>query len=100
MKSKYEAELRHAQGTDFAGVKTDRVGIGTIVEVIDHASGKTEVFTVLGAWDSDPDKNHLSYMSETAKALIGKAPGDELELPMDGVGTQKVKVSTIKAFKE
>ncbi len=99
MQSKYERELRHAQGTDFAGAKTDRVGIGTIAEVIDLASGKTEIFTILGAWDSDPDKNQLSYLSETAKALIGKAPGDELELPLDGVGTQKVKVSAIKAYK-
>ena len=99
LQSKYERELRHAQGTDFAGVKSDRAGIGTIVEVIDLASGNTEIFTILGAWDSDPDKNHLSYMSETAKALIGKAPGHELELPMDGVGTQKVKVHAVKAFK-
>ena len=99
LQSKYERELRHAQGTDFAGVKSDRAGIGTIVEVIDLASGNTEIFTILGAWDSDPDKNHLSYMSETAKALIGKAPGHELELPMDGVGTQKVKVHAVKSFK-
>ena len=100
MQSKYERELRHAQGTDFAGVKTDRVGIGTIVDVVDQDSGKTETFTILGAWDSDPDKNQLSYMSETAKALIGKAPGELVELPVDREGTQKVKVSAVRAFKE
>ena len=99
LKEKYERDLRHAQGTDFADAKTDRIGIGTIAEVIDVASGNTETFTILGAWDSDPDKNHLSYMSETAKALIGKNPGDEVELPVDGVGTQKVKVATIKPYK-
>lgn len=100
MKGKYESELRHAQGTDFAGVKTDRVGIGTIVDVVDEKTGKAETFTILGAWDSDPDKNHLSYMSDAAKALIGKAPGDEVELSLDGVGTHKVKVNAVKAYKE
>ncbi|MDB6074158.1 MAG: GreA/GreB family elongation factor [Verrucomicrobiaceae bacterium] len=99
MKGKYESELRHAQGTDFAGAKTDRAGIGTIVDVVDEKTGKTETFTILGAWDSDPDKNHLSYMSEAAKALIGKSPGDEVELSLDGTNVQKVKLTGIKAYK-
>ncbi len=98
LQSKYERDLRHAQGTDFAGARTDVVSIGTIVE-LEEAGGKTETFTILGAWDSDPEKNYLSYMSETAKTLIGKPVGAELELPMDH-GTQKVKVKAIKAFKE
>jgi transcription elongation GreA/GreB family factor len=32
--------------------------------------------TVLGAWDSDPEKKLVSYLSEVGKALVGRAPGE------------------------
>ena len=99
LKEKYERDLRHAQGTDFAGVPTDRVGIGTVVDVVADG-GKTETFTILGAWDSDPNHNQLSYMSVTAKALIGKAPGDEVELPLETSGTERVKIAAIGGYKD
>jgi len=99
LQSRIERELRNAQGTDFAGVDASRVGIGTIVELNDLSSGKDETTTILGAWDGDPDKNILSYQSEAAKALIGKAPGEEAELPSDDHGIRKVKVLSVKPFK-
>lgn len=98
LQSKYERELRHAHGTDFANAPTDTVGIGTIVDVVDAASGNKETFTILGAWDGNPDKNILSYLSELAKVLIGKKVGDEAELPSDtGVG-RRVRISGIRAY--
>ncbi len=99
MQAKYERELRHAQGTDFADVPTDKVGIGTIVDITDVATGGTETFTILGAWDSEPDKGIMSYLSESARALIGRSVGEEVELPTDTTaGNRKVKVAAIRAF--
>lgn len=98
LQSKYERELRHAHGTDFANAPTDAVGIGTIVDIQDAASGNKETFTILGAWDGNPDKNILSYLSELAKVLIGKKVGDEAELPSDsGVG-RRVRITGIRAY--
>ena len=95
-----ERELRNARGTDFANVPTDKVGIGTAVDVEDLATGNKETFTILGAWDGDLDKNIISYLSESAKALIGKAVGDELELSTDSAHvTRKIKVLAIRAYK-
>jgi len=100
MQGKMERELRNARGTDFANVPTDKVGIGTVVDVEDLASGAKDTFTILGAWDGDLDKNIISYLSESAKALIGKAVGDELELSTDSHHiTRKVKVTAIRSFK-
>ncbi len=100
MQGKLERELRNARGTDFANVPTDKVGIGTVVDVVDLASGATETTTILGAWDGDLDKNIISYLSESAKALIGKAVGDELDLPTEALhGTRKVKIAAIRAYK-
>lgn len=99
MQSTYERELRRARGTDFVGVSTETVGIGTIVDIQDVATGKTETQTILGAWDGDPDQSILSYLSEMAKALIGKKVGDEAELPTDTHGTRKAKIVSIRPYR-
>lgn len=98
LQSKYERELRNARGTDFVGVPTEAVGIGVIVDFEDVATGKQETYTILGAWDGDPDKNILSYLSEMAKAVIGKKVGDEAEVPTDSGVTRKVRVAAIRAY--
>jgi transcription elongation GreA/GreB family factor len=101
LQSKYERELRNARGTDFANVPTDKVGIGTAVDVEDLASGKKETFTILGAWDGDLEKNIISYLSESAKALIGKTTGDEVSLGTDALhGTRQVRVTGISAYNQ
>ena len=41
---------------------TDFVGIGSIVNLIDSNSGENQRYVILGAWDSDPDNNILSYL--------------------------------------
>jgi transcription elongation GreA/GreB family factor len=99
MQGKYERELRNARGTDFANSPTDKVGIGTVVDVEDQSSGEQETFTILGAWDGDLEKNIISYLSESAKALIGKTVGDETDLPTEALnGTRRVKINTIRAY--
>lgn len=96
MQSKMERELRHARGTDFVNVPTEQVGIGTVVEIEDVTSGQKETYSILGAWDGDPDKHILSYLSEMAKALIGKRVGEEAELPTEHAGVRKVRVAAIR----
>ena len=68
-------EITRARGTDFKGSDAAKVNIGTIVTLTD-SSGKDVEMTVLGAWDSDPDKKLVSYLSEVGKALVGRAPGE------------------------
>lgn len=99
LQSKYERELRNARGTDFAGVGTDSVGMGTVVDLEDVVTGAAETVTILGAWDGDPDKQILSYLSEMAKALIGRKVGEEAEIPTDTHGTRRVRVAAIRAYR-
>lgn len=99
LQAKYEREIRNARGTDFANVAADKAGIGTIVEVEDIPSGEKETFTILGAWDGDLEKNIISYLSESAKALIGRAIGEETELPTDSHhGSRKARITAIRPF--
>ena len=70
-----QADLARAQSTDFSDAPSDSVGIGTIVNLVDQSSGETQTYSILGAWDSDPDNDVLSYKTPLAQALIGKEKG-------------------------
>lgn len=95
-KSELEAQLVRARGTDFANAKTDVVSIGTRVKVTDLGSNSGEIYTILGAWDGDPDKNILSYLTPLAQAMVGKKPGEDLEFDMDGT-KKHFRVDSIEA---
>jgi transcription elongation GreA/GreB family factor len=53
----------------------------------------------LGAGDGDVEKNIIAYLSETAKALIGKQVGDVLDVPTETQGVnRKVKIVSIRGY--
>lgn len=83
-KADLESQLVRARGTDFAGILTEAVGIGTIVTATDVETGKSETYSILGAWDSDPEKGVISYLSPVAQALIGKKVGESVEFEAHG----------------
>lgn len=78
-KSDLEKEIDLARGTDFKGADATAANIGTIITV-KNAAGDSAVHTLLGAWDSDPEKNIVSYLSETGASLFGQVVGDEVEI--------------------
>lgn len=74
-----EREIHRARGTDFKGSDAAKVNIGTIVTLKDAAGNLAEM-TVLGAWDSEPEKRIVSYLSEVGKALVGREPGEQVSI--------------------
>lgn len=91
------AELEHAlalaRGTDFAVTDTSRVAMGMKVSLQPLNGGELVVYTILGAWDTNPEKHIVSYLSQVGKELTGKTVGDQVKIvPMDG---DKKKVFTI-----
>jgi transcription elongation GreA/GreB family factor len=79
-KTELETQLVIARGTDFANPRTDVAGIGTIVRTTDLETNQTEQFTILGAWDSDPEKGVVSYLSPFAQAMLNHKVGDKVEV--------------------
>jgi transcription elongation GreA/GreB family factor len=96
-KADLETQLVRARGTDFAGSRTDIAGIGTIVRATDLATNQQEQFTVLGAWDSEPEKGVVSYLSPVAQAVLGHKVGDEVEFELHGV-LHRHRLDEIQAF--
>src|SRR5947209_15515252 len=80
-RAELERDLQNARGTSFENADTSRVSIGTIVTVREKASNQTETYTILGAWDGDPDRNEISYTTAIGQALLGKKVGEPASLP-------------------
>ena len=78
--------------------RTDVVGPGTVVQVTDLATNQPETFTILGAWDSDPDRGIISYLTPIAIALVNRKVGDEVEFELHG-GKRRTRIETIAAWK-
>ena len=58
---------------------------------------RDSTYTILGAWDSNPDKQVISYLTPLGKALIGKTPSEEIELHIEGVDSL-LKVISIQRY--
>ena len=54
---------------------SENVGIGSIVDLKQGSTGKKYRYAILGAWDSDPKNDVLSYKTPLAQQLLGKEPG-------------------------
>lgn len=94
-RAELEMLLARAQGSDFAGTKTEAVNIGTSVTVTEVATGQSTTYHILGAWDSDPARGIISYPAALAQSLFNKKPGDVVEVPAD-TGTQKLRIDRIE----
>ncbi|PYK87361.1 MAG: hypothetical protein DMF47_03520 [Verrucomicrobia bacterium] len=79
-KAELEQALHNARGTAFENPDTSRVSIGTIVTLRDSDSGKEEAYTILGAWDGDPERNIISYQTAIGQALLGHKSGEVVTL--------------------
>ena len=99
-KAELESMIVRAQGTDFTGVDTHLVNIGTVVDLVDTVSGEKIRYTILGAWDSDPAHGVISYLSALAQALFKLPVGDIVELQTEEGGKRNVRIEAITAYKK
>ncbi|MDP0495599.1 MAG: GreA/GreB family elongation factor, partial [Verrucomicrobiota bacterium JB024] len=83
-KALLEKDFNRARVTTFEDVAADTVGIGSIVTVQDTASGEVQEYALLGAWDSAPEQNIMSYKTPLGQALMGKHVGDTVQTEIDG----------------
>jgi len=97
-KQELEAQLMRARGTDFSNTTTEAVAIGSVVLATDLGTNHPETFTILGAWDSDPDKGIISYLSPVGAALLNHKPGEEVEFEFHGA-KHRHRIEKIEAWK-
>jgi transcription elongation factor GreA len=95
-KSQLERELARARVTDFKDAVADQVGVGTVVEVRPPSGGATK-YTILGAWDGDPEQQIISYKTPLGAALLGKRPGDTVKVKT-GAAEESYSIISVSRF--
>ena len=87
-KGELEDEIRRARVTDFTDAPMDTVGIGNVVELLVGSTGKTVSYSILGAWDSKPEENILSYKTPIGQSLLSKKVGSTVKTVIDDTEEQ------------
>ncbi len=96
MRRLYELErlLNQAEPTDFRDADCEQTSMGTKV-TFRTDKGQEVVYTILGAWDSIPEQNVISYSSKLGAKLLGHKVGDSVRLPLE-IGGSQVKMTVAK----
>jgi len=75
-------------------IKTNVISIGTMATMNSIDDNKTEKFTILGPWESDPSKKIISYTSPIGETLLNKSVGNIID-----IGSKKKKYKILKIEK-
>ena len=94
-KAELEQMLHNARGTSFENVDTSRVSIGTIVTLRNVETNEEETYTILGAWDGDPERHIISYQTAIGQALLGHALGESISVATEH-GTAQFTIIAIQ----
>ncbi|MCR5401208.1 MAG: transcription elongation factor GreA [Treponema sp.] len=78
-----QAELNRAIVFDPTTITTAIISFATTVTLLNVDSGKTEEYTILGPWESDPDNHIISYMAPFGNALMDYKVGDSVKFKIN-----------------
>ena len=77
-----ESKLARAEVIDPASIRSDRVGFGATVKVLDLDTDEHSVYAIVGEDETDVEHGKVSINSPIARALIGKQAGDDVVLKL------------------
>lgn len=83
--------LKHASIIE--GTKGGKVSLGSTVH-IELETGNVK-YTIVGSTEANPDEGKISNESLIGKALIGRKPGEEVEISVPA-GTMKYKITHVE----
>ncbi len=92
-----EEKLRSATVIDAPDLRTDVVGVGSVVHVKDEG-GKSTKYTIVGSAEASPAEMKRSNESPVGKALIGHKRGEEVVISTPK-GQRKLKITKIDVAK-
>ena len=75
-----EDKISRAEIIDLSKLSNDKVTFGTTVTLADEDTDEETTYTLVGAEESDVAAGRLSIQAPLARAIIGKAVGDTIEV--------------------
>ena len=87
-------KLSQCEIVEVAKDSAERVTFGSTVELEDLDTGKEMRYRLVGPYEADLAQGTISVTSPIGRALIGKEPGDEVEVKTPG-GLKKLEILDI-----
>jgi transcription elongation factor GreA len=81
-----ESLIARAEIIDVSKLKGDRVKFGATVKLVDEDTEEEKTYQIVGEPEADVRSGRVSVTSPIARALIGKAVGDTVEVNTPGGG--------------
>ncbi|WGK70246.1 transcription elongation factor GreA [Candidatus Haliotispira prima] len=80
---KLRSEIDKAKVFDPRDTNLSEVGFGTKVTLLNMDRSEEEGFSILGPWESDPDKGVISYLSPFGNNLLGAKKNEEISFEIN-----------------
>ncbi len=90
-----EDKLRRAEVIDVSKLKGKEIKFGATVRLEDEDTEQRTTYQIVGTDEADIQDGRLSITSPLARALIGKAVGDSVEVNTPG-GAKAYEIVTVK----
>lgn len=79
-----EAMLKNVKIIDESEISTEIVHVGSSVKVKNITKNRENTYKIVGSNEADPLKGRISDESPVGKGLLGKAPGEVIEIETPG----------------
>nr|MDA3949812.1 transcription elongation factor GreA [Spirochaeta sp.] len=81
--ARIKTELEQARIVNPRDVNTNEVAFGTKVYMKDLLNGGDLVYSIMGPWESNPEKNVINYQSPLGNRLLHSTAGTELDFEIN-----------------
>ena len=93
--SELENKISRADVIDISALDNSKITFGATVKITDLNSDETHTYTIVGADESDIEKNLISISAPLGKAMINKTIDDVIEVTTPG-GLKEYQINSIK----
>jgi transcription elongation factor GreA len=84
---------------DFSKIPHDRVGLGSIVKLLDVKKDEELTYTLVTSEEADAASGRISTSSPIGRGLIGKEPGDVVKVQIPG-GVREFEILKLTTIHE
>ncbi|MEM9455961.1 MAG: transcription elongation factor GreA [Myxococcota bacterium] len=75
-----EYHLGRAQVIEPTSIKSETIGFGATIKLLDMDTDKEQVYALVGEQEADVDRGRISIKTPIARALLGKREGDDVTI--------------------
>lgn len=74
--------------------KGDKIGLGSVVKLVNESTGKEVEYRIVGPVEADPTNHRISYQSPVGQALLDHGTGDIVQVATPN-GTNRYRVLSV-----